>query len=125
MPVLQDAVTPDQTLHTSATPSNRLFDLIPRLRWVYFVLVAAFMLLSFNGRWRVGRDSAAYRGLGHQLATTGKYVFRDKAGISVYTDQQDTRYPGLPLILAVVEKTLGRSDAASVIVIALMGIATL
>ena len=96
MPVLQDAVTPDQTLHTSATPSNRLFDLIPRLRWVYFVLVAAFMLLSFNGQWRVGRDSAAYRGLGHRLVTTGKYVFRDK--------QEDTRYPGMPLLLAGVER---------------------
>ena len=36
------------------------------------------MLAAFNGHWRIGRDSAAYRGLAHQLVKTGKYLFRDK-----------------------------------------------
>src|SRR3954469_14890147 len=125
MPVLQDAVSPNPTRQTAPAHPNRLFALIPRLRGVYFALVAAFMLLSFNGQWRVGRDSAAYRGLGHQLATTGKYVFRDKQAVATYSDQQDTRYPGMPILLAGIEKVFGRGDAPAVLAMVLAAIATL
>src|SRR4051812_27369411 len=124
MPVLQDSATSNPSLMTSAGP-NRLLDLIPRLRWAFFALTVGFMLLSFNGQWRVGRDSAAYRGLGHQLATTGKYLFRDKQDVAIYADQQDTRYPGMPLLLAGVERAFGRGDAPAVLCVTLMSIATL
>jgi hypothetical protein len=87
--------------------------------------VAAFLLCSFNGQWRVGRDSAAYRGLGHQLATTGKYVFRDKQTVATYSDQQDTRYPGMPILLAGIEKAFGRHDAPAVLAMVAAAIATL
>src|SRR4051812_13892296 len=120
MPVLQDSATSNPSLMTSAGP-NRLLDLIPRLRWAFFALTVGFMLLSFNGQWRVARDSAAYRGLGHQLATTGKYVFRDKQDVATYSDQQDTRYPGMPLMLAGVEKVFGRHDAPAVLSVTLLG----
>ena len=91
---------------------NALLALVARCKWGFFALAAGVILLSFNGLWRVGRDSAAYRGLGHHLATRGQYVFRDKQGATaVYSDQQDTRYPGLPLILAGVEKVFGRATA--------------
>src|SRR5690349_10869630 len=105
---------------------NAFLTLIARWKWGFFALVAVLFVLSFNGLWRVGRDSAAYRGLGHQLATTGKYVFRDKQeGTAVYSEQQDTRYPGLPLILAAIEKVFGRRTAPAVAAIALMAVATL
>src|SRR5205814_3614375 len=104
---------------------NALLAPIPRFRWVYFAFVALLFLAAFNGQWRVGRDSAAYRGLGHQLATTGKYVFREKPNLAGYSDQQDTRYPGMPLILAGVEKIFGRSDAAADLTVALMAALTL
>src|SRR4051812_44674428 len=93
----------------AAGRDNAFLALITRWKWGFFALVGVLLLLSFNGLWRIGRDSAAYRGLGHQLAITGKYVFRDKqGGTAVYSEQQDTRYPGLPLILAGVEKCFGR-----------------
>jgi len=125
MPVLQDAATLDYSTQKSAAGHNRLLELIPRLRWFYFALVAGFILLSFNGQWRIGRDSAAYRGLGHQLATTGKYVFRDKQAVATYSDQQDTRYPGMPILLAGIEKVFGRGDAPAVLAMVLIAIATL
>src|SRR5687767_12708314 len=59
---------------------NRLLEAIPQVRWILFGVVALLLIGSFNAKWRIGRDSAAYRGLGHQLATTGKYHFRDKHG---------------------------------------------
>ena len=104
---------------------NRLLDAIPQVRWILFGVVALLLIGSFNAKWRIGRDSAAYRGLGHQLATTGKYLFRDKHGQTRYIEQQDTRYPGLPIMLAGVEKTVGPSDAAAVSLIVLFGVAAL
>src|SRR4051794_33948661 len=104
---------------------NALLAPIRRFRWIYFAFVGLLILLTYNGQWRVGRDSAAYRGLAHQLATTGRYVFRDKQNHTAYSDQQDTRYPGLPLMLAGVEKLFGRDDAAAVILIILTAVFTL
>jgi 4-amino-4-deoxy-L-arabinose transferase-like glycosyltransferase len=121
MPVLQDG----SSTATAPTRENWLLALIPRWRWAFFALVGLLMVLAFNGQWRVGRDSAAYRGLGHQLATTGKYVFRDKPNLAGYSDQQDTRYPGMPLILAGVEKIFGRADWAADLTVALMAALTL
>jgi 4-amino-4-deoxy-L-arabinose transferase-like glycosyltransferase len=125
MPVLEQPATLDYSTAGTAPAGNRLLTLIPRLRWVFFITVACFLVASFNGRWRVGRDSAAYRGLGHQLATTGKYVFRDKQDVATYSDQQDTRYPGMPLMLAGIEKLFGRGDAPPILAICLIAIATL
>jgi hypothetical protein len=106
-----------------AEGSNRLLAMIPPLRWGFFALAALVLLAGFNGKWRIGRDSAAYRGLGHQLATTGKYHFRSKAGQVRYIDHQDTRYPGLPILLAGAERVFGRSDFAAVALIFVLGVA--
>jgi hypothetical protein len=116
-----------QEIGTATEPvrQNQLLALIPRWRWLFFVLVGILIVAAFNGRWRIGRDSAAYRGLGHQLATTGTYHFRDRVSSTRYSDQQDTRYPGMPILLAGVEKVFGRSDTPAVVVVTLMAIATL
>ena len=71
------------------------------------------------------RERAAYRTLGHHLATEGRYLFRDKPKGLTYVDQQDTRYPGLPLIMAAVEKLAGPSDRVAIIVIVLTAIAVI
>src|SRR4051812_34649312 len=121
MPVLEMRSAPP-----APARENALLALIPRWRWAFFTLIGLLILLAFNGKWRIGRDSAAYRGLGHQLVTTGKYVFRDKHDSSaMYADQQDTRYPGMPLVLAGVEKVFGRSDAPAVLFVVLSALATL
>ena len=108
-----------------ARRENALLALIPRWRWLFFALIGLLMISAFNGRWRIGRDSAAYRGLAHQLLTTGKYVFRDKHDTSTFSDQQDTRYPGMPLVLAGIEKICGRGDLPAVLFVTLSAIATL
>jgi Ca2+/Na+ antiporter len=120
MPVLDQ-----KEIGTTPERENQILALIPRWRWSYFAFVGLLLLLAFNGKWRVGRDSAAYRGLGHQLATTGHYIFRGKHSLTSYSDQQDTRYPGMPLVLAGVEKVFGRGDLPAVLVMTLMAIATL
>src|SRR5258706_4166491 len=104
---------------------NQLLALIPRWRSLFFILIGLMIVSAFNGQWRIGRDSAAYRKLGHQLAVTGKYNFRDKSDAASYSDQQDIRYPGMPLLLAGVERVFGRSDTAAVLAVTLMAIATL
>src|SRR3954452_17744919 len=96
---------------------------VSKYRWGFFALVGIAFVLSFNGQWRVGRDSAAYRGLAHRLATTGQYVFRDKPADLEMSDQQDTRYPGLPILLAAVERASGNSDRGAVALV--MGAAVL
>jgi hypothetical protein len=112
---------------SAAAPArpNQLLALIPRWKWAFFATVGLLMLAAFNGHWRIGRDSAAYRGLAHQLVKTGKYLFRDKQDVAVYADQQDTRYPGMPLLLAGVERAFGRGDAPAVLCVTLASIATL
>src|SRR4051812_22251323 len=101
------------TSSTAVVPPSptRLTAWIERHRRIWFALVGLLLLLSFNGQWQIGPDSAAYRGLGHNLATTGHYFFREKvAGLEDYADQQGTRYPGLPIVLAGLEKLFGPGD---------------
>jgi hypothetical protein len=80
---------------------NRVTDAIVRYRKLFFIGIAALYLISFNGRWRIGLDSSIYRGLGHNLATGQGYVFGETASHQVY--------PGLPLILAGLERTISAS----------------
>ncbi|MFI5379613.1 MAG: hypothetical protein ACHRHE_09975 [Tepidisphaerales bacterium] len=75
---------------------------IVRLRWVCFILVALVLLAGYNGQWRVRSDSALYRGLGRSLAAGRGYTFRGE-----YDKQA---YPGLPILLAGVERVFGRQD---------------
>lgn len=89
----------------------RMTRIIERWDWAWFGLIGLMLCFCFNGQWLIGPDSAAYRQLGHKLATTGRYVFRDKVpGVPVYNDEQTSRYPGLPILLAAVEKTCGAGD---------------
>jgi len=105
--------------HTAA-----ITDWIDRHRRIWFTYVAILLICSFNGKWHFGPDSAAYRQLGHNLATTGRYFFRtDIPGLDEYHNEQGTRYPGLPLLLAALERMFGRGDLPPLIV--MMGMAML
>src|SRR5438874_510825 len=87
----------DGTGPGSRRTPNRVADEIERGRRRWFVGVGLLLVISFNGQWHVGPDSAAYRALGHQLATTGRYYFRDDVpGLDEYHNKQGTLYPGLP-----------------------------
>jgi hypothetical protein len=100
--------------------------LVDRWRFAWFALVAFLLIASFNGRWQVGPDSAAYRQLGHNLATTGRYFFReDVPGLDAYHNQQGTRYPGLPLLIALLERQFGRGDLAPVLMMQFLSALTL
>src|SRR5438874_10227784 len=74
-------------------------DWIDKNRKLLFAIAVLPYLLTFNGRWRIGLDSATYRGLGHALAMGRGYHFGEFA-----TRQA---YPGLPLLLAGIEKIFG------------------
>ena len=79
--------------------NNRVTDAIARHRYWLFVLVALLYIGSFNGRWRLGLDTANYRGLALNIAAGKGYVFGDWAPKQIY--------PGFPYILAGIEYALG------------------
>jgi hypothetical protein len=79
--------------------SNRVTEFITRYRTLIFIGVALLYVLSFNGRWRLGRDTGEYRGLALSLADGKGYTFGTWAPKQIY--------PGLPCLLAGIEKLLG------------------
>src|SRR5688572_14648132 len=83
---------------------NKLTEGIARCRIFFFLFVAFLYLVSFNGQWRVGHDSAIYRGLAANIAAGRGYVFGEWA-----TRQA---YPGLPYLLAGVQRLCGVQDLA-------------
>ncbi len=94
--------------------------LIVRHRYLLFAIVAIFFLISFNGQWRVGRDSALYRGLGHSIATGQGYTFNG--------ERHDLALPGYPVMLAGMERLFGSNvfhPVPQLVVMVLMAAATL
>lgn len=98
-----------QTLSRSATPARALWlhqpkipwltNLLVRYRRILMALCVLFYLLSFNGRWRIGLDSSIYRGLARNIARGEGYHFGEFGA--------EHAYPGLPLLLAGVNKLVG------------------
>ncbi len=82
-----------------STHENAVLIWMVRHRRVIFSFVTLFLILSFNGRWRLGRDSSLYRGLGHSLAHGQGYAFQG--------EKNSLALPGLPLLLAAEEKLMG------------------
>lgn len=82
--------------------NNRVTDAITRHRKLLFVLIGLLFIAGFNGRWRLGLDSANYRGLALSIASGRGYVFGEWA-----THQA---YPGMPYVLGAIEYVLGPRD---------------
>jgi 4-amino-4-deoxy-L-arabinose transferase-like glycosyltransferase len=59
------------------------------------------LLISFNGRWRMGLDSSIYRGLAQSIAAGNGYHFGEFGSHQIY--------PGLPVILAGFDKLFGEN----------------
>lgn len=93
------------------------FDWLTARRRLWFGILAGLYLLSFNGIWRVGVDSALYRGLARSLARGEGYIF---AG-----EHHRHAYPGLPYMLAGLERLFGESPVPGLVIITLMALATL
>lgn len=89
---------------------------VMRWRWTLVPLWLLANALAFNGQWRIGLDSALYRHLGHNLATG--------EGYRIFGELHGHVYPGLPLLLAGLEKLFGPEAAwPGVIVMLLMSAA--
>lgn len=93
------------------------FDWLTRHRRKLFAIVVAFYVLPFNGLWRVGVDSALYRGLARSIVRGDGYVF---AG-----EHHRHAYPGLPWMLAGFERIFGESPVPGLIAITLCALVTL
>ena len=83
---------------------NPLTDAIARYRHLLFGILAVLFLVSFNGQWRLGHDSAIYRGLAANIAAGKGYTFGEWAPRQAY--------PGLPYLLAGVQRLCGVDLAA-------------
>jgi hypothetical protein len=69
--------------------------------------VVVLFLLAFNGQWKLGRDTAAYRGLARSLAAGEGYQFTSFAAKTVY--------PGYPVVLAGLEMVFGNSPVPPIV----------
>jgi hypothetical protein len=76
-------------------------DLLVRLRPLVWAGIVLLHVLSFNGIWRVGVDSALYRGIGESLARGEGYRFVGQPN--------ELAYPGVPLLVAGSEWVFGHS----------------
>ena len=75
--------------------------LLVRGRYLLFLLIVAFLAAAFNGQWRMGRDSALYRGLGREIAGQGVSASHSQGTALVL--------PGYPLMLAAMQHAFGDS----------------
>ena len=92
-------------------------DALTRHRRTIYAFVALCYLAAFNGIWRVGVDSALYRGLARSLVRGDGYTF---AG-----EHHQHAYPGVPWMLALLEWIFGSTPVPGLIVMTLMALATL
>jgi hypothetical protein len=83
-------------------PDTPLTRGIVKNRHIFWIVLAVFYLLAFNGQWRVGRVFELYSGLCDSLATGNGYTFVVFGSRRVH--------PGLPVVLATFQKCFGRSD---------------
>lgn len=80
-----------------------------RWRWVYFALLAILVVVPFNGEWRMGVDSPLYRGVAENLVAGNGYTF---AGM-----KQTQVYPGLPFLLAGLQKLTGANSVVPALIV--------
>lgn len=73
-----------------------------RQRYIYWFFLALLLVMPFNGRWRMGLDSAIYRGVADNIAAGNGY----KLGLI----PEKQVYPGLPYLLAGIQKITGTND---------------
>src|SRR5688572_22997885 len=105
---LMDLPIPGENGPPRDEPFHRLAKAIDRYRRAFFVGIAVLFVICFNGQWKIGRDSALYRGLARNLANGNGYTFGEFAPQAIY--------PGYPLLLAGIEKVFGPGVLAPLIV---------
>jgi len=91
--------------------------LIERLATPLFIAVGLVYLVSFNGKWRVGLDSANYSGLADGIASGRGYHFGEWAGNNIYL--------GFPMMLAGLQRLFGKGTVAPCIVLLIFSILTM
>src|SRR3954470_17973127 len=96
---------------------NRLTQFVARSSKFLWLYVALLYLVSFNGQWRIGLDSANYRGLANSLASGRGYAFGEWAPHNVY--------PGFPVLLASLQKLFGTGALAPCLAMLGMSVLTL
>ncbi|MEL7237850.1 MAG: glycosyltransferase family 39 protein [Planctomycetota bacterium] len=83
-------------------------DTLVRHRWVLVPLWLVVHLVSFNGQWRIGLDSSAFRHLGRSLAAG--------EGYQIFGEPQTLIYPGVPVLLGGLEYLFGEAVWPAIVV---------
>ncbi len=99
-------ISPSRSFMDLDTPFTRW---LVRWRWVFFVIIGIMIVIPFNGEWRIGLDSALYRGVADNLVAGKGYTF---AGL-----KQTQIYPGLPYLLAGLNKLTGSNSVVPVLIL--------
>src|SRR5438552_10896401 len=129
-PVPQPSTHVPPTLDTRRTSTSPRRQREPVVPWVTDGLIrhrklaiAASLIpiiISFNGRWRMGLDSSIYRGLARSIASGNGYRFGEFGTHQIY--------PGLPVLLAGLTKLFGEHvyrPIAPIILMVAMSLVTL
>jgi hypothetical protein len=90
---------------------------VVRCRHVTLTAIALLLLACLNGQWRVGFDSAQYRGLAESLAEGRGYTF---GGVP-----ETMIYPGLPSLLAGLQLIFGKTPLPGLVAMTLLSGLTL
>src|ERR1051325_2125526 len=73
-----------------------------KLRVPIFIFVGLLLVAGYNGKWRIGRDSSLYREVAKNLQEGKGYTYRG--------ERQRHIYPGLPYLLAAIDRVFGKQD---------------
>src|SRR5438128_394061 len=118
--ILPPSTVPTPT-HAPPPYRNLVIELTVRWKWAFFMLVAVLQFSAWNGYWRMSRDSALYRGVAQNLAKGKGYTFRG--------DTERHAFPGLPLLLAGIDRVFPSKNPLepkqALLTIFAMGLATL
>lgn len=107
--------------HSPLRPEERIqlnwLDALVRHKAWAFGIVGSIYLLCFNGFWRVGLDSALYRCLARSIV--------EGRGYTVAGEPHHHAFPGMPLLLAGIQRVFGDTALPAVIAINAMAFAML
>ncbi len=93
-------------LDAPATPFTRWLE---KYRFVFLAAMTLFVLVQFNGQWRIGLDSSLYRGVAENLWQGKGYTFAGRP--------QTLVYPGLPVLLSLSHKLTASNSIVPLLVL--------
>ncbi|HEX8325690.1 MAG TPA: hypothetical protein VF595_17430, partial [Tepidisphaeraceae bacterium] len=109
-----DPSTLEKAITAPETPFTRW---LVRWRYWFFAGLTLLVVVQFNGQWRIGLDSSIYRGVADSMAAGRGYTFAGRPQTQIY--------PGLPVMLAGLQKVFGTTLVPPLVLMNALALLTL